>query len=96
MLSVVTTVSDFSLELQRAAYGYRADYYLGGVRGMRQVRKLRSRQVLAFASVAAELSLGALPASPLLLLAGSFRTKSVPNVVLLIAASRDKEYGVTR
>ena len=47
MLSVVTTVSDFSLELQRAAYGYRADYYLGEVRGMRQVRKLRSRQVLA-------------------------------------------------
>ena len=47
MLSVVATVSDFSLELQRAAYGYRADYYLGGVRGMRQVRKLRSRQVLA-------------------------------------------------
>ena len=38
MLSVVTTVSDFSLELQRAAYGYRADYYLGGVRGMRQVQ----------------------------------------------------------
>jgi hypothetical protein len=32
MLSVVTTVSDFSLELERAAYGYRADYYLGGKR----------------------------------------------------------------
>jgi hypothetical protein len=47
MLSVVTTVSDFSLELERAAYGYRADYYLGVERGMRQVRKLRGRQILA-------------------------------------------------
>ena len=36
------------------------------------------------------------PASPLLLLARSFRTKFVLGVVLWIAASRDKEYGVTR
>jgi hypothetical protein len=92
MLSVVTTVSDCSLELQRAAYGYRADYYLGGVRGMRQGSETTQSPSPRFASVAAELSLGALSGIPLV----AARTKSVPDVVLLIAASRDKEYGVTR
>ena len=96
MLSVVTTVSDFSLELERAAYGYRADYYLGvGKRDAPGSVTTRSPNP-RFVSVAAELSLGAPSASPLLLLARSFRTKFVLGVVLWIAASRDKEYGVTR
>ena len=47
MLSVVTTVSDFSLELERAAYGYRADYYLGVGKRDAPGSKLRGRQILA-------------------------------------------------